>query len=737
MDMFTWAGSVWSRIFSGKKESSEMLPQGLQIEINLISDTDEKFISILAGLVYGGLVYPKDLDLPWEGWRLCCDQEWLGKGEDIFRNCAHFLFLVNDKAELHTTYMVDPEAFSDSTNSINLKQIDHKGKGAKLHILEDFSHRIGKNKELKNLGCEIYPNELIGVYGPSGCGKSTLNALILGIRDPVQKGINGKKEYRLWVTCESGNKEVHNKALPLLDGTAAFLPQSLDFLPEKLTVGQFLCQAAADRGASQSDKEIKRRLLQVGLDVSDQGKRISYLSGGQKKKLGLAAVLSTEHSVELLIVDEPTSGLDMDSEEEVIRLLRKISRRGTTVLVTTHSRECLPYFDRILLLNKTDKSSELAYLGRPDETLLRQVLRGEDFGTRIVHQPSPWLDNLDARSTEIQKSPDRKWSISSQWEWIKNTWVCHYRDWKLLSIIIGITFLAALTLYLSVGGVDSPEKLFYPLSTIALAWLSATYGIIYASKLFKFFCFQRIGGSTAIAFLMGMIVSASFLMIILSLIFSVFSSQWMQEKRDFETLAIEYHLDDFLGKFTEIRKDASIETALYKAPAPEDWGQVGKLTLAYFVLAISGLIIGFALFFWRKKETPALLACVALFIFYICYSRATVLKSDVDKWYGIITSRSEEEGAKPSEKLFPDLEQAFHATVSFFSLGRHAAPLVKGYGVRSKKAEKKQDENNQDASMPYLHIGIFSLLFVVTPFCLAWLSLRPKDKLVKILDSRD
>ena len=221
--------------------------------------------------------------------------------------------------------------------------------------LRDVSLFIGKDGEVHPLLADIsasFPRgHFAAIIGPSGCGKSTLLKLIAGIALGEEEG------------------DLYWAGRNVSDG-GDFAPSEIGYVPqfsiahEELTAMDCVYFAVKLRvGAlTESDYEARAQqaLEEVGM-LELAGRRVSVLSGGQKRRLALAMEVVSKPPV--LLADEVTSGLDPRSEDEIVRLLHNLSRSGgRVVLSVTHSLNHVELYDSVLVL----VGGCLAYHGPPE-----------------------------------------------------------------------------------------------------------------------------------------------------------------------------------------------------------------------------------------------------------------------------------------------------------------------------------------------------------------------------------
>lgn len=254
--------------------------------------------------------------------------------------------------------------------------------------LKDVCFTIRKDGEDANLvdhvSIRIPKGHFMAIVGPSGCGKTTLLKTIAGL-NPESAGA------LIWDGRD-------------LSKEGDFSPSEIGYVPQfsiaydPLTVDESVEAATRLRVRSKSHSEldgrIDRVLEETGLTaIADRP--VKVLSGGQKRRLGLAMELVSDPK--LLLCDEVTSGLDPRSEREIVRLLHDLSRKdGRIVLSVTHSLAHLELYDSILVLHE----GRVAYHGPPEQlTHYFSVKDTEEVYPRLATQTSDrWKSSWEKHS---------------------------------------------------------------------------------------------------------------------------------------------------------------------------------------------------------------------------------------------------------------------------------------------------------------------------------------------------
>lgn len=252
--------------------------------------------------------------------------------------------------------------------------------GAEIPLVDRVTIRVPKG-------------HFMAIVGPSGCGKTTLLKTIAGLNP------------------ESGGALFWDERNLSEDGD--FSPSEIGYVPQfsiaydPLTVDESVEAATRLRVRSASTEELDHRIDRVleetGLSpISDR--QVKVLSGGQKRRLGLAMELVSDPK--LLLCDEVTSGLDPRSEREIVRLLHDLSRKdGRIVLSVTHSLAHLELYDSILVLHE----GRVAFHGPPEKlTHYFSVTDTEEVYPRLATQPSDrWHTSWQKHRESYQSMMDK------------------------------------------------------------------------------------------------------------------------------------------------------------------------------------------------------------------------------------------------------------------------------------------------------------------------------------------
>ena len=263
--------------------------------------------------------------------------------------------------------------------------------------LQEVSFTIRKNGEaiplVDRVSIRVPKGHFMAIVGPSGCGKTTLLKTIAGLH-PESGGALFWDGRNLSQEGDFSPSEIGY--VPQF--SIAYDPLTVDESVEAATRLRVRCHDTAEL-----DERIDRVLEETGLSpISDR--QVKVLSGGQKRRLGLAMELVSDPKI--LLCDEATSGLDPRSEREIVHLLHDLSRKdGRIVMSVTHSLAHLELYDSILVLHE----GRVAFHG-PPEKLNHYFSVGdtEEVYPRLATQPSDrWQASWEKHRGSYQKMMDQ------------------------------------------------------------------------------------------------------------------------------------------------------------------------------------------------------------------------------------------------------------------------------------------------------------------------------------------
>ncbi len=210
-----------------------------------------------------------------------------------------------------------------------------------INVSKEYKNGV---KALSNVSLSIDKGEFVFLVGPSGAGKSTLIKLLLKEENPTSGSI-----YLNGMDITS----VRNRKIPYIRRNIGVVFQDFRLLPNK-TVYENIAFAMEIIGAP--PKEIRRNVPTVLSMVDLSRKAHCYpdeLSGGEHQRVAISRAIVNNPPV--LIADEPTGNLDPDTAWEIMKVLRDINRRGTTVLMATHAKDIVDVMKRRVIAIEAGK----------------------------------------------------------------------------------------------------------------------------------------------------------------------------------------------------------------------------------------------------------------------------------------------------------------------------------------------------------------------------------------------
>lgn len=235
-----------------------------------------------------------------------------------------------------------------------------------LYNLQNVSYFYQCSKAaLTSVNLQVFAGERLLLLGPNGSGKSTLQKILAGL-----------------VFAASGTVTVFDQQIDqqsLGDPVfAAAFRRKVGFVFQNSDVQLFCTNVldeimfgplAAGVDCVTAEKQAKELLEYAGISHLAAFSP-HHLSGGEKKKVAIAAILAVNPDV--LIFDEPTNGLDPRSQRWMIDTINQLNRQGKTIIIATHCLELIPELaDRAVVLGE---NHQIIASGSPEEILMNHEL---------------------------------------------------------------------------------------------------------------------------------------------------------------------------------------------------------------------------------------------------------------------------------------------------------------------------------------------------------------------------
>jgi phospholipid/cholesterol/gamma-HCH transport system ATP-binding protein len=263
--------------------------------------------------------------------------------------------------------------------------------------LRDMTLEFAKQTILKNINLSIPRGQTVALIGESGCGKTMLLKSVVGLIEPTQ----GKVLYDGVDILSLGDVDMTK-----LRRKFGFVFQNAALF-DSMTIGQNVAFPAVQHNLASEraiDRMVLDRLAEVGLPEVVLNKRPSQLSGGMRKRVGIARALILKP--ELMLYDEPTTGLDpiMSDVINELMLRTRFKEKITSLIVTHDMRTARKVADRVIMLYPFARlrrgENQVIYDGPPEgldqtkDSRVRQFVEGE-AGERLMELRASSLDRFE------------------------------------------------------------------------------------------------------------------------------------------------------------------------------------------------------------------------------------------------------------------------------------------------------------------------------------------------------
>lgn len=239
-------------------------------------------------------------------------------------------------------------------------------------VVRGLRKSFGSQTVLNSIDLEVVEGETLAVLGRSGTGKSVLLRLIIGLQKPDEGSIEIHGEEITRLTIDQLNGVRKKMGFLFQDGA---LYDSLT-LEENV---EFPLKRHVQMSPSECRDRARELLARVGMEA-DRHKLPSQISGGMKKRVGLARALALEPDI--LLFDEPTAGLDPITAGEIEELILRLRKEGhkSSIVVTHDLHGARTVSDRLALLHEGNVVIEGTYddLRGSKDPFVSRFLRQEE-----------------------------------------------------------------------------------------------------------------------------------------------------------------------------------------------------------------------------------------------------------------------------------------------------------------------------------------------------------------------
>lgn len=207
---------------------------------------------------------------------------------------------------------------------------------------DQVTKKFGKIIALNNVSFEIDSGEFVFITGPSGAGKTTITRLILKEFEPTSGKIKINKQ---------DLAKIPSKKVPELRRKIGVVFQDFKLLFDR-TVFENVILPLEVVGTDKKMIEEKANEILKLVGLSDRADLFpSQLAGGELQRACLARAVIAEPKI--LLADEPTGNLDPATSWQIIKLMKKINKLGTTVVMATHNVDIVNSLrERVIILGK-------------------------------------------------------------------------------------------------------------------------------------------------------------------------------------------------------------------------------------------------------------------------------------------------------------------------------------------------------------------------------------------------
>ena len=264
-------------------------------------------------------------------------------------------------------------------------------------------YKMGDNlvKALDDVSLVVEDGEFVTIIGPSGSGKSTMMNII-GCLDEANDG-------KYIVDGTEISKYSENQLAFLRNKKMGFIFQGFNLL-QNLSAYENVELPLIYQGVKVSER--KARVLEA-LDLVGMRERMKHkpgeLSGGQQQRVAIARALATKPMC--ILADEPTGNLDSVTGEEIMKILKDLNDKGTTIIIITHNDEIAKLSRRVVRIHdgkiESDKINEniVSYGQVAEQTENEESKKTSQKNIKAV---APKAKSKNSKNSKTKQQPNKK-----------------------------------------------------------------------------------------------------------------------------------------------------------------------------------------------------------------------------------------------------------------------------------------------------------------------------------------
>jgi ABC-type Mn2+/Zn2+ transport system ATPase subunit len=235
--------------------------------------------------------------------------------------------------------------------------------------LSDVTAGYGERRALEEVSLAVEAGTLLAVVGPNGAGKSTLLKIMAGLLRPW----HGRVEV---LGAPPGREARRVAYVPQAETVDWHFPVTVR---DVVMMGRYPLLGPLRRPSGHDRLHVEEALAKVGMEAY-RDRQIGALSGGQRRRVFLARALAADPALYLL--DEPVTGIDATTQEDLMDILEAETRRGRTVIATTHDLACAAQrFQQVAMINRR------LIANGPASLVLDQQLLAQTYGGHLLLLP--------------------------------------------------------------------------------------------------------------------------------------------------------------------------------------------------------------------------------------------------------------------------------------------------------------------------------------------------------------